>query len=373
MKKYLPLLILLATVSRVAGQIEVVSNGNVGVGTTSPGVKLEVSKDASYGDYTTSALHISNATTPAKAIRAGYDSAIDAGYFQAAHTGVAIKPLLLNPNGGNVGIGTLSPAQKLEVVGRARTGDGTNSIEILGGSSGGLTAGHIGTVNNVPLAFYTNYSAPQLTLTTAGAVGIGTTSPAGRLEVLGGNGTYIYSTSTQSGYTWAGFYMKGYGGSNSLSWAIHGGSLTGGADNQFGIYDSTAGATRLRITGAGDVGIGTTSPSHKLQVVGSVRATSFISDTQTYADFVFKPDYRLPALSEVEAHIRDHGHLPGIPSEAEARERGIDLARMQVQLLQKIEELTLHQIAQEKRLNDQSARLRNLETENASLRAALAR
>lgn len=95
---------------------------------------------------------------------------------------------------------------------------------------------------------------------------------------------------------------------------------------------------------------------------GSVRAASFISDTTTYADFVFKPGYKLTSLAEVEAAIQRDGHLPGIPSEAEAREHGIDLSAMQVRLLQKVEELTLHVIALEKRtrsLEEENARLKN--------------
>jgi hypothetical protein len=79
-----------------------------------------------------------------------------------------------------------------------------------------------------------------------------------------------------------------------------------------------------------------------------------------YAHFVFKSDYRLPALSEVEAHIKARGHLSGIPSEAEARAEGIDLAAMQVTLLQKIEELTLHQIAQDERVTEQQRLIQQL-------------
>jgi hypothetical protein len=118
----------------------------------------------------------------------------------------------------------------------------------------------------------------------------------------------------------------------------------------------------ISLKGGGNVGIGTTTPGYKLEVVGSVRATSFLSNATTYADFVFEPEYRLAPLSEVEAHIQAKGHLPDIPSAAEAREQGIDLAAMQVKLLQKIEELTLHVIALEKRTH-------SLERENSALKA----
>lgn len=98
------------------------------------------------------------------------------------------------------------------------------------------------------------------------------------------------------------------------------------------------------------MGIGTTSPSHKLTVVGSVRATSFVGDVNSYADFVFKPGYRLASLAEVEASIKANGHLPNIPSEAEVKRDGLDVVGMQVKLLQKVEEMTLYLVAHEKAL-----------------------
>jgi hypothetical protein len=67
-----------------------------------------------------------------------------------------------------------------------------------------------------------------------------------------------------------------------------------------------------------------------------------------FADFVFKPDYQLPTLSSVEQHIKDKGYLPEIPSEKEVLENGLDLGNINVKLVQKIEELTLYLIKQEK-------------------------
>ncbi len=55
-------------------------------------------------------------------------------------------------------------------------------------------------------------------------------------------------------------------------------------------------------------------------------------------------------LSEVEQHINIHKHLPDIPSEKEILENGVSLGEMQTKLLQKVEELTLHLIEQDKKL-----------------------
>jgi hypothetical protein len=106
---------------------------------------------------------------------------------------------------------------------------------------------------------------------------------------------------------------------------------------------------RMRITGAGNVGIGTTNPTHKLAVNGTIRAKEVIVDTG-WADYVFDESYRLAPLSEVEAHIQANKHLPGIPSAAEVAEHGVSMGDMQAKLLSKVEELTLHLIAQEKEL-----------------------
>lgn len=123
---------------------------------------------------------------------------------------------------------------------------------------------------------------------------------------------------------------------------------------------------RIYIKSTGNIGIGTTNPTQKLSVNGTVRAKEVIVDTG-WSDYVFKPDYKLASLSEVENAIKREGHLPGIPSAAEVAEHGVSMGDMQSKLLAKIEELTLHQIEQEKRLNAQAARITQLENENKSL------
>ena len=117
----------------------------------------------------------------------------------------------------------------------------------------------------------------------------------------------------------------------------------------------------LIITATGNVGIGKASPSDALEVNGRIHAKSVKVDLDGWADFVFASDYELPSLSQMEAYIKKHGHLPGIPSEQEVLSQGIDLGEINTLLLQKVEELTLHLIAKEKKIMQLEARLVRLE------------
>lgn len=131
---------------------------------------------------------------------------------------------------------------------------------------------------------------------------------------------------------------------------------------------------RMRITPEGYVGINTSQPKSQLHVLGDVtvgvarntKPTPGFSNRISvdgivlakevrvtplnWADDVFGPEYDLPTLSDVESHIREHGHLKGIPSEQQATTEGVDVAVMQAALLRKVEELTLYVIELEKKV-----------------------
>lgn len=95
-----------------------------------------------------------------------------------------------------------------------------------------------------------------------------------------------------------------------------------------------------------------------LRVAGSLKT----APTEPWADYVFEPGYKTMPLKEIEAFAKANGHLPEVPSAAEVQKDGIDLARMNAILLKKIEELTLHAVEQEKRMEALQSEVREMKT-----------
>ena len=117
---------------------------------------------------------------------------------------------------------------------------------------------------------------------------------------------------------------------------------------------------------AGNVGIGTTDPIFPLSVNGTIEAKEIIVQSG-WSDYVLAPSYHLEPLEEVAASIKVEGHLPGVPSEKEIVDHGAKVGEIQTILLAKIEELTLHAIEQERRLDEQARRIDELAETNNKL------
>ncbi len=125
---------------------------------------------------------------------------------------------------------------------------------------------------------------------------------------------------------------------------------------------------RMAINNNGNVGIGTSSPSEKLTVKGKIlceevevvvdaNAPDYVFETYYDGSSKLKPSYVMPTLEEVEAYTKANNHLPEVPSAEAFKKDGLELKDMSMLLLQKIEELTLYTIAQEKRIKLLEARL----------------
>lgn len=112
----------------------------------------------------------------------------------------------------------------------------------------------------------------------------------------------------------------------------------------------------------GNVGIGVDAPPEKLCVDGKILAKEIkIKTDVTVPDYVFDPTYELPTLSSIEEYVKKHRHLPEIPSASDIQKDGVHLTEMNFALLKKVEELTLHLIEKEKKIERQEERLENLE------------
>ncbi len=279
---------------------------------------------------------------------------------------------------GNVGIGTTSTSHTLTVNGNFKVYNGGNYFTYNGAAdlhlkyanrgSGGRAIVHYegnrlwlnyagdfsGGTNIGTNTFFSNSGSSYIN---TGKVGIGTTAPQGKLHVMGGNldigGTgsenYIRFRRVSDGQPRG---LIGLYNSIDLRFSNHGG---GGYISFYTNFEEQM-HERLRISPNGNVGIGTNNPKEKLSVNGTILAKEVrvSTDQADWPDFVFSDTYNLKDLTEVENFIKTHKHLPDLPSAETMEAQGVNLAEMNKLLLQKVEELTLHTIAQEKKLKEMS-------------------
>ncbi|MEP5340664.1 MAG: hypothetical protein ABJL44_13045 [Algibacter sp.] len=213
------------------------------------------------------------------------------------------------------------------------------------------------------ILFTVNINAQTNTFPTSGKVGIGSIFPSAELEVksLTNDNAEIHINSSTDGKpsiirfqdagtnTWG--LLSNYPNTDKLS--IYN-------------YHNTSNAMVFDIEG--NVGIGTINPTEKLTVNGKIlcEEVEVILDVPA-ADYVFekyyngysnlKADYVMPTLEEVENYTKANHHLQEVPSAATLKEDGLQIKEMSMILLQKIEELTLYTIEQEKRIKALEAQI----------------
>lgn len=118
---------------------------------------------------------------------------------------------------------------------------------------------------------------------------------------------------------------------------------------------------RIVIYPDGSVTIGDTAPKARLTVNGIVAAKEFIVKPDDWADYVFSSAYSLLPISEMESYVKQHNHLPGIPSEAELKDQSVSISDLMENNMKKIEELTLYLIQIKKKNERLSKQLDILE------------
>lgn len=201
-----------------------------------------------------------------------------------------------------------------------------------------------------------------------GNTGIGVNNPQGILQVRGTyDNSWIYFTSNAGMNTTKYKPKVNYG--LAFNWNYSGGDgesiinysgTPGSSRLDFTSFDGTNLKTEMTLKG-GSLGIGTISPDEKLTVNGNIHAKGVLIDmTGPLADFVFDDDYPLMPLNKVKKFITINKHLPGIPSAKEVSQKSLDVGQMQNLLLQKIEELTLYILEQQKQINELQSEIKTL-------------
>ncbi|MEJ1241746.1 hypothetical protein WBG78_26615 [Chryseolinea sp. T2] len=268
------------------------------------------------------------------------------GKFIISSNNVPTSASLVIDQSKNVGIGTISPVDKLHIVGNmvldtssptlytsSSTSDQNRFIHLRNSPTqtavSGLKAGGILVADSY------DYGSPgKNDIIVKGRVGIGTpltSNPNNYSLLVNGtvNATAVYMNDELV---------------RSSQWTTNNGAIHYG--NSVGIGTSL-----------------TTNPnSYKLAVNGKIGAheVRVEKSSTTWPDYVFAQDYELPPLNDIEKYIRTYRHLPEVPTQKVIEADGHDLGSMDAILLKKIEELTLYIIQQEKRMVSQEEELRKL-------------
>lgn len=370
-------------------RITVDANGNVGIGTTTLTERITIKSENDNINSISLGLKpsVNDNTQGGLGVASGGFISLNAYNNITFNTdgGNGYSEKVRIDNTGNVGIGTDSPEAKLQIntanemplkmVSRDASFYFSHHLLSLSAKS---TFGYVPYIEwrapNGNRQAYLGWQKDYFNLglengydfaISGGDVGIGTTSPDNKLHIKIPNGSLGFDQAirvqTNLGI---GHVNRGGGMIMQNHDVITGGIFAVRQENNwrgaltFYTHTSTSGNSfgtsfteKMRITGQGNIGIGTTSPSYKLHVNGEAYATKFWApNNASWPDYVFGDDYELDKIEKVEQFIAQHHHLPNIPSAAEVKESGVDIVDIQARLLQKIEELTLYMIEQNKKI-----------------------
>lgn len=267
---------------------------------------------------------------------------------------------------GNVGIKTATPSTDIHIL-----SGNTPTLRLAQDGSSGFTpqtwdvAGNEANffirdaTNSGNLPFRIQPSAPSnsLFINNKGYTGSGTSTPDAPLNVEwklteATQPIAIFDTSSVAGSTEVNRYplMKYVNKGHFLNYLVDTGS--DGSTWSYGLWDQNF---LIDVPGDG-------TWLFKLETNGNLTLHGTLTTHgNTYPDYVFEHDYSLMPLADLHDYIKDNKHLPNIPKSDSLKKNGINMTEMQMKLLEKVEELTLYTIAQEKTINELRSRLEKIE------------
>jgi hypothetical protein len=275
--------------------IEILDNGNVGIGTTTPGYLLDLSKTAVSVD-TYSGINL-QASNYGYTIEGGLTQNVGGELIFSSNNAGTRNPRVKFAANGNVGIGTTSPSAKLDVQGTQG-----QLFSVTDDLSGDIFS--VADISGVPILNVNSSGLVTVDGTSYfdGNVGIGTNSPGAKLEIEGdatGDDTPQLIVASGGVDNNAIIHFTDDEGSqvNAIG-ALEGNMLTFASQNELIFKTNTSSIlgnndTKMTIDTSGKVGIGTTSPTEKLDVAGIIQSNAFgfQIDTQGYGDIRLRAYY----------------------------------------------------------------------------------
>ena len=344
----------------------IANNGNVGIGTNVPNSKLHVEGEIasmylkSTGTQKPSTINFGSKGSSTTSI--GFNNNIltfnlnsSDGSYIFRKQGVKILTLKAD---GNVGIGTSSPTEKLEIEKDGNAFIKLTNTDDLYGSHMRLGAVSTNGYKETQLQFegklgFYDHSADawRMRILEDGNVGIGTATPIAKLHVKDGallldgdmtdwtNSGWRPRFQTPLGTVWASSKKVSTGGNYYLGFGM--------TNSGWYFMQRKDNKTKRYVC--------------RISQDGEIFATRVKVQQMNWSDFVFEANYELEPLKELEDYIKVNKHLPNIPSEQEIKEDGLDLGNMQKIQMQKIEELTLYIIELNKKNEKLQERIFKLE------------
>jgi hypothetical protein len=266
---------------------------------------------------------------------------------------------------GRIGVGTASPAVPVHVTDGNSPAlrldqDGSSGfapqVWDLAGNETNFFVRDVTNGSKLPLRIIPNSAKDSLVITPSYEIGMGTPSPEANLHI---------KSTASAGITDEGMlYVEQTGSAGAVHTMA---AFSNDGDTEINIINTDGAAITERwklATQNGDFRIITpTTPGAEFSLSNTGNLSilgDFVSGgaTLNVPDYVFAEGYELMPLAQVEAFILSESHLPKIPSAHEIKERGINMSHMQMALLEKVEELTLYTLQQEKRIQEMEALLK---------------